>query len=126
MFLCANITRRSSEKRHVCTRCRENRQLQLLCVADTRSRSVYAAASDTKGKCMLKSIRQEIIATLWRDYHCSNDHVQRIEKSLHAKNIRLLPLDHLAIIDLPGPNTGISELSRIFTAIGYEYQGRDY
>ena len=75
---------------------------------------------------MLKSIRQEIIATLWRDYHCSNDHVQRIEKSLHAKNIRLLPLDHLAIIDLPGPNTGISELSRIFTAIGYEYQGRDY
>jgi hypothetical protein len=75
---------------------------------------------------MLKQIRQHIIDKLWRDYYKSNDHVKRIEKILFEKNIRPPALDHLAIIDLPGPHTGISELSRIFTAIGYAFQGKDY
>lgn len=75
---------------------------------------------------MLKTIRQQIISTLWQDYRKSNHHMQRIEHSLREKNIRLPLLDHLAVIDLPGPHTGISDLSRIFTALGFEFRGSDY
>lgn len=75
---------------------------------------------------MLKTIRQQIISALWQDYRQSNDQMQRIENSLRAHNIRQPMLDHLAVIDLPGPHTGIRELSRIFTAIGFVLRGEDY
>lgn len=75
---------------------------------------------------MLKNVREQIITSLWNDYHQSNYHAQRITQFLQTKNIASPALDHLAVIDLPGPHTGISELSRIFSAIGYEIHGRDY
>lgn len=75
---------------------------------------------------MLREIRQQIIDQLWRDYCKSNHHVKQIDAVLHAKNIRRPILDHFAIIDLPGPHTGISELDRIFKAIGYVRHGTDY
>ncbi len=75
---------------------------------------------------MLKEIRQQIIDQLWRDYCKSNNHVKQIDAVLQTKNIRRPVLDHFAIIDLPGPHTGISELDRIFKAIGYERHGKDY
>ncbi|HTM63801.1 MAG TPA: DUF1338 family protein [Gammaproteobacteria bacterium] len=75
---------------------------------------------------MLKEIRQQIIASIWQDYRQSNHHVQQIEKSLQKSNINVPALDHLAIIDLPGPHTGIKELSRIFSALGFVVRGKDY
>jgi len=35
-------------------------------------------------------------------------------------------LDHLAILDLPGPETGISVLNQLFAALGYLPRGREY
>jgi Domain of unknown function (DUF1338) len=79
-------------------------------------------ASDImKGK-----IRQRTIEHLWRNYSTTNSHVKRIEASLRAKNIAAPPLDHLAIIDLPGTHTGIPELRRIFSALDFVFQGNDY
>src|SRR3990167_5631044 len=75
---------------------------------------------------MKGQIRQRTIEHLWRNYSTTNSHVKRIEACLRAKNIALPPLDHLAIIDLPGPHTGIPELRRIFTALDYIFQGKDY
>lgn len=75
---------------------------------------------------MLKQIRTNIIEMLWHDYCKTTPQVKQIENSLHAKNIDDLTLDHLAIIDLPGTNTGIQPLAEIFNAIGYQTQGSDY
>lgn len=75
---------------------------------------------------MLKNIRRQIIHSLWDHYHDSNEHAQRITQCLQQKNMVSPALDHLAIIDLPGPHTGLHELSRIFSALGYEIHGRDY
>ncbi len=75
---------------------------------------------------MLKEIRQKIIELLWHDYCRSTTHVKQIEAALLANHIAPPVLDHFAIIDLPGPHTGITELSHIFNSIGYEFQGKDY
>lgn len=75
---------------------------------------------------MLKQLRQQVIEKLWEDYHTSSSHIKRLEEKLLARNIQTPVLDHFAVIDLPGPHTGIPELSRIFAAIGYEFQGQDY
>jgi hypothetical protein len=75
---------------------------------------------------MLKKIRQNIIEQLWRDYCRSNAQVKQIETVFTAKQITFPLLDHFAIIDLPGPHTGITELTKIFNAIGYECRGKDY
>jgi hypothetical protein len=74
---------------------------------------------------MLKQIRQEIVGKLWSDYFASNDHARRIAAGMH-ENCWQPVLDHFAVIDLPGPNTGIPELRRILSAVGYVYQGSDY
>lgn len=75
---------------------------------------------------MVKQIRDLVIEKLWQNYSRSTPHVKLIEAGLQKKNIPLPRLDHLAIIDLPGPQTGISQLQKIFTAIGYKFQGKDY
>ncbi len=75
---------------------------------------------------MEKQIRHCVIEQLWKDYSRSTPHVKLIETKLRMKNFSLPRLDHLAIIDLPGPHTGISELQRIFNALGYICQGSDY
>lgn len=75
---------------------------------------------------MLKQIRQTVINRLWEIYRSNTTQMQAIETGLKQKGIQKLFLDHFAIIDLPGPNTGIHYLSQIFSAIGYIVQGRDY
>lgn len=75
---------------------------------------------------MLKSLRQRVIKSLWQHHRDHSLQVKKIATALTKKNIENLFLDHFAIIDLPGPNTGISHLSAIFSAIGYREKGRDY
>lgn len=75
---------------------------------------------------MQKHIRQAIIQELWRIYYHTTPQIQHIDKALRQTGVQTITLDHLAIIDLPGPHTGISVLSEIFTTLGYVPQGRDY
>lgn len=75
---------------------------------------------------MLKEIREQVITSLWNRYQQSNQHIQRIQQKLLEQHAQLPILDHLAIIDLPGTHTGISELKRIFSAIGFSLQGEGY
>jgi hypothetical protein len=75
---------------------------------------------------MLKPLRQTIINRLWETYRDSTPQMQLIEKSLQAKGQQTLILDHFAIIDLPGPHSGIPQLSELFSALGYIKQGQDY
>lgn len=75
---------------------------------------------------MLKQVRQNIIAQLWERYRDDNPHMQLILTALKKKGITCPALDHFAVIDLPSVNTGISELKRIFSILGYIERGKDY
>jgi len=75
---------------------------------------------------MLTHVRQQIIKKLWNQYHDSTPQIHRIAERLRQKGLPQLFLDHFAVIDLPGPNTGIPTMCQLFSAIGYETQGKDY
>jgi len=75
---------------------------------------------------MLKKIRQRIIQALWEIYRKNSHDTQRLEIALKQKNLHQYKLDHFAIIDLPGPNSGISYMHEIFSLIGYVTRGNDY
>src|SRR5438105_4799589 len=75
---------------------------------------------------MLKQVRRAIVRQLWDHYHHTTPQIQMIEQRLLAKGIPELLLDHFAIIDLPGPHTGIPVLKNIFSALGFAEQGHDY
>lgn len=77
-------------------------------------------------KKMLHKTQQAILLSLWQNYCKITPHVKQIAWHLSKKNMTLPPIDHLAIIDLPGPNTGIRVLENIFSRIGYTLHGSDY
>src|SRR5689334_4890129 len=75
---------------------------------------------------MLKQLRHTIVKNLLVKFHNETPQLKLIESKLAQRDIVTIPLDHFALIDLPGPHTGISQLSQIFSCIGYLVQGRDY
>ena len=75
---------------------------------------------------MLRQARHAIIRTLWEDYRLGSQQMQRIEQGLQQKGSPKLILDHFAIIDLPGPNTGIPTLRDLFSCLGYTEHGKGY
>lgn len=75
---------------------------------------------------MLPSLRHTIIKHLWTTHRATSREIKQIEAGLKQKHTAPLVLDHFAIIDLPGPKTGIPQLSQIFSLLGYEVRGQDY
>lgn len=75
---------------------------------------------------MLKSARQTVISHLWQAWRDRSPEIQKIEAGLMSKGCHAFVLDHFAVIDLPSTQSGISELTQLFSAIGYCEQGRGY
>lgn len=75
---------------------------------------------------MLKQIRQNIIHQLWLRFYQQTSQAKKITQHLKLFNIDQLILDHFAIIDLPGPHSGIPTLSHLFTMLGFSIRGRGY
>lgn len=75
---------------------------------------------------MLQKIRQAIVQNLWQVYRTTLPQVQQIETALKTYGVAALPLDHFAVIDLPGPHTGIPQLAQIFSALDFMVRGRGY
>lgn len=75
---------------------------------------------------MLRQIRQNMTNALWENYCQSTVQMQLIHAGLKQKNIQTLPLDHYAVIDLPSHHSGISQLSQLFSLLGYSEQGKGY
>ncbi len=76
---------------------------------------------------MLRQLRQSIINHLWHQHYETTDQLKQIEHCLrNSYSITTLPLDHFAIIDLPGPHSGIPVLRDIFSLIGYQERGKGY
>lgn len=71
-------------------------------------------------------VRQQIIKRLWENYRQVSTQVKLIEEGLKRKTERPLVLDHFAVIDLPGPYSGIPFLTEIFSALGYVEKGKGY
>lgn len=75
---------------------------------------------------MLKQLRENIVQSLWKSYHHTTPQMTAIEISLKAKHIDTFFLDHFAIIDLPGPKSGIPALKTLFNMLGFEERGCGY
>lgn len=75
---------------------------------------------------MINFVRKKTIERLWQIYKNQTQQMLCIEKNLANMGISSSPLDHFAIIDLPGPNTGIPILQELFSLLGYQIQGKDY
>lgn len=75
---------------------------------------------------MLSDIRNKIIHTLWSRYRAQSSQMQAIENGLTTLGCPPIVLDHLAIIDLPGPHSGIPVLRDLFSLIGFTSRGSGY
>ncbi|BBB14913.1 uncharacterized protein RVIR1_03990 [Candidatus Rickettsiella viridis] len=75
---------------------------------------------------MLNQAKKLIIQQLWRNYAVDLWPVSRIQTALKAQYNEVMRWDHFALIDLPGPYTGIGPLSNLFKQLEYEVRGRDY
>lgn len=75
---------------------------------------------------MLRQLRKSIIDHLWHQHREATSQLACIERHLSQRRIKASPLDHFAIIDLPGPHSGIPTLTAIFSLIGYQERGKGY
>lgn len=75
---------------------------------------------------MLRQLRQSIIHHLWHEHRKATSQMALIEQHFLQHQIKLSPLDHFAIIDLPGPHSGIPTLTKLFSLLGYEERGKGY
>lgn len=71
---------------------------------------------------MSQQAHQFILQDLWQVYRRITPQIQCLETALNTS----LPLDHFAVIDLPGPHTGIPQLKQIFSALDFEVRGQGY
>ncbi len=75
---------------------------------------------------MLDYVKNCIINQLWQAYSTNLLSLSMIQANLQAQYQEELKLDHLALIDLPGPDTGIDVLSGLFAFLGYVICGQGY
>lgn len=71
----------------------------------------------------MKSLRVALVNLLWQQFRQDSVQIPRIESALQCQS---LPLDHFAIIDLPGPHSGKSTLIQLFEQLGFTLRGEDY
>lgn len=74
----------------------------------------------------LKTLRKAFIEALWKRFAASSLTLQSLNAAFSARNIAFPPLDHLAVIDLPGEHSGITVLQQIFARLGFEFRGEGY
>ncbi|MDQ8039259.1 MAG: DUF1338 domain-containing protein [Rickettsiella sp.] len=75
---------------------------------------------------MLNQVKQLVIKQLWHSYMADLRPVSHMQTVLQQQYNEVLSLDHFAIIDLPGPHTGIVSLIKLFSFLDYEVRGQDY
>jgi hypothetical protein len=74
---------------------------------------------------LLNWVRKEITLRLWNNFKNENPSVLAIEQKLAERGEKVVA-DHLAIIDIPGQNSGVNTLSEIFELIGFLKRGSHY
>ena len=70
-------------------------------------------------------VRKEIADRLWNDFKKSQHGALIIEQKLRERGETVV-VDHLAILDIPGPYSGMRILSEVFELLGFVKRGTDY
>jgi 2-oxoadipate dioxygenase/decarboxylase len=75
---------------------------------------------------MLNRVKSYVFSQLWETYSSHLIEVSMIQSYIQRHFQEKLIQDHFAIIDLPGPNTGMDTLTCLFSYLGYSVRGQDY
>lgn len=75
---------------------------------------------------LIKAAQQAILHALWERYVQLTPVVQTLMHAYQMRNQPLPPLDHFAVIDLPGAQTGIPTMRTIFERLQFQYRGCGY
>jgi hypothetical protein len=73
---------------------------------------------------LLSWVRKELIERLLKDFKSGSQAYQKIEKKLIERGEKVM-IDHIALLDIPGANSGISVLTQILELIGFVKRGSD-
>lgn len=75
---------------------------------------------------MLNRVKKYVFNQLWQNYRTDINELLLIQDHFKEYFKEKLILDHFALIDLPGPYTGMDTLSCLFSYLGYSVRGQDY
>ena len=75
---------------------------------------------------MLQYVKKKIVQQLWQAYQKKLPEVSAIQKALLTCYNDRLAWDHFAVIDLPGPQSGVQVLTELFLFLDYVVKGEDY
>ncbi|MDD4892561.1 MAG: DUF1338 domain-containing protein [Candidatus Rickettsiella isopodorum] len=75
---------------------------------------------------MLNRVKNYIFSQLWESYSTHLTELSTIQSYIQKHFQEELIRDHFALIDLPGPCTGMDTLSCLFSYLGYSPRGQDY
>jgi hypothetical protein len=75
---------------------------------------------------MLEWVKNTILSQLWENYKSHLAEIDIIQNHIQKHFREKLTPDHFAIIDLPGPNTGMDTLTCLFSYLGYKMRGQGY
>ena len=75
---------------------------------------------------MINRVKSDVFSQLWEIFSSHVIEVSMIQNYIQRHFQEELIQDHFAIIDLPGPNTGMDTLTCLFSYLGYRVRGEDY
>lgn len=75
---------------------------------------------------MLNHVKSYVFSQLWESYSAHLIELSTIQSHIQKHFQEKLILDHFALIDLPGPYTGMDTLTSLFSYLGYSMRGQDY
>lgn len=75
---------------------------------------------------MLNYVKSYVFSQLWGTYSTHLTELSTIQSHIQKHFQEKLILDHFALIDLPGPYTGMDTLTCLFSYLGYSVRGQDY
>lgn len=74
---------------------------------------------------ILHTLRKKIVQSLWQRYLHDTTQMQLVHSHFIKQGLTL-HLDHFALIDLPGPHSGIPIMEKIFALLGFHFRGQGY
>ncbi|WGL61506.1 DUF1338 family protein [Pigmentibacter sp. JX0631] len=74
---------------------------------------------------LLENVRSKINCKLWEEFKTNNEDACKIHNFLSIISNSKITFDHYALIDIPGPNTGMDNLFQVYSCLGYLSQGRE-
>lgn len=72
---------------------------------------------------LLENVRSMINTFLWEEFKSKHEDAEKIYSTLSLISNKKITFDHYALIDIPGPNTGMDNLFQVYSCLGYISQG---